>query len=90
MSKRQLDKTTTQDTRTVIKDTTAWLLTDAMKDVLTQGTGKLARFDSQLAQAGKSGTTTSNRDCLWAGYTPVSYTHLDVYKRQSASSPTTT
>ena len=24
-----LDKTTTQDTRTVIKDTTAWLLTDA-------------------------------------------------------------
>ncbi len=65
-----LDKTTTQDTRTVIKDTTAWLLTDAMKDVLTQGTGKLARFDSQIAQAGKSGTTTSNRDCLWAGYTP--------------------
>ena len=46
------------------------LLTDAMKDVLTQGTGKLARFDSQIAQAGKSGTTTSNRDCLWAGYTP--------------------
>ena len=41
-----------------------------MKDVLTQGTGKLARFDSQIAQAGKSGTTTSNRDCLWAGYTP--------------------
>ena len=65
-----LDKTNTQDTRTVIKDTTAWLLTDAMKDVLTQGTGKLARFDSQIAQAGKSGTTTSNRDCLWAGYTP--------------------
>ena len=65
-----LDKTNTQNTRTVIKDTTAWLLTDAMKDVLTQGTGKLARFDSQIAQAGKSGTTTSNRDCLWAGYTP--------------------
>ena len=65
-----LDKTDTQDSRTVIKDTTAWLLTDAMKDVLTNGTGKLARFDSQIAQAGKSGTTTSNRDCLWAGYTP--------------------
>ena len=45
-------------------------VTDAMKDVQTQGTGKLARFDSQIAQAGKSGTTTSNRDCLWAGYTP--------------------
>ena len=29
---------------------TAWLLTDAMKDVLTQGTGKLARFDSQIAR----------------------------------------
>ncbi len=65
-----LDKSNTQTKRTVLKDTTAWLLTDAMKDVMTQGTGTKAHFDSQIAQAGKSGTTTSNRDALWAGYTP--------------------
>lgn len=65
-----LDKSETQETRTVLKDTTAWLLTDAMKDVLTKGTGTAANFGGSIAQAGKSGTTTSNRDCLWAGYTP--------------------
>lgn len=65
-----LDKSDTQDTRQVLKDTTAWLLTDAMKDVMTSGTGTRAYFGSTMAQAGKSGTTTSNRDCLWAGYTP--------------------
>ena len=65
-----LDKSDTQDTRQVLKDTTAWLLTDAMKDVMTYGTGTRAYFGSTMAQAGKSGTTTSNRDCLWAGYTP--------------------
>lgn len=65
-----LDKSKTQDTHTVLKETTAWLLTDAMKDVITSGTGTKASFGGSMAQAGKSGTTTSNRDCLWAGYTP--------------------
>ncbi len=65
-----LDKTDTQESHQVIKETTAWLLTDAMKDVMTSGTGTRAYFGSSMAQAGKSGTTTSNRDCLWAGYTP--------------------
>ena len=55
---------------TVLKDTTAWLLTDAMKDVMTQGTGTPAYFGSSMAQAGKSGTTTKNRDALFAGFTP--------------------
>ena len=55
---------------TVLKDTTTWLLTDAMKDVMTQGTGTPAYFGSSMAQAGKSGTTTKNRDALFAGFTP--------------------
>lgn len=58
------------ETHTVLKETTAWLLTDAMTDVMTQGTGTPAYFGSSMAQAGKSGTTTKNRDCLFAGYTP--------------------
>ena len=65
-----LDISKTQESRKVLKKSTAWLLTDAMKDVLTAGTGTRAYFGSSMAQAGKSGTTTSNRDCLWAGYTP--------------------
>ena len=65
-----LDMTTTQESRQVITEQNAWLLTDAMKDVMTSGTGTRAYFGGSMAQAGKSGTTTSNRDALWAGYTP--------------------
>ncbi len=59
----------TPQTKNVLKETTAWLLTDAMKDVLTIGTGKLCNFEG-MALAGKSGTTTKNRDALFAGYSP--------------------
>ena len=59
----------TPQTKSVLKDTTAWLLTDAMKDVITTGTGKLCNF-SGMTLAGKSGTTTKNRDALFAGYSP--------------------
>lgn len=61
---------TSPESHTVLKETTAWLLTDAMKDVMTQGTGAPAYFGSSMAQAGKSGTTTKSRDVLFAGYTP--------------------
>ena len=61
---------TTSESHTVLKESTAWLLTDAMEDVMTAGTGTAAYFGNTMAQAGKSGTTTGNRDCLFAGYTP--------------------
>jgi penicillin-binding protein 1A len=41
-----------------------------MEDVMTSGTGTRAYFGADMAQAGKSGTTTGNRDCLFAGFTP--------------------
>lgn len=56
-------------THTVLKETTAWLLTSAMEDVMTKGTGTKANI-SGMAVAGKSGTTTANRDALFAGFTP--------------------
>lgn len=65
-----LDKTATQESHEVIKKTTAWLLTNAMKDVLTSGTGGRAYFGGSMAQAGKTGTTTSNRDSVFVGFTP--------------------
>ena len=65
-----LDNTKTKERHRVVKEETAWLLTDAMKDVMTAGTGTRAYFASGMVQAGKSGTTTSNRDALFAGFTP--------------------
>ncbi|MCR4955758.1 MAG: PBP1A family penicillin-binding protein [Lachnospiraceae bacterium] len=59
----------TPQTHTVLKETTAWLLTDAMKGVVTRGTGVRCNFQGQ-AIAGKSGTTSNNRDAWFAGYTP--------------------
>ncbi len=53
----------------VLKETTAWLLTSAMQDVMTAGTGKVANFEG-MSVAGKSGTTTKNRDTVFAGFTP--------------------
>lgn len=59
----------TAQTHTVLKATTAFLLTSAMEDVMTKGTGAIANF-SGMSLAGKSGTTTANRDALFAGFSP--------------------
>ena len=61
---------TSQESHRVISEETAFLLTDAMRDVVTVGSGGLAHFGSTMDQAGKTGTTTSNRDILFAGFTP--------------------
>lgn len=61
---------TEQEQHRVISEETAWLLTEAMRDVMTLGTGREAYFGSSMEQAGKSGTTTACRDILFAGYTP--------------------
>ncbi len=60
---------TLPDSRQVIKETTAWLLTDAMMDVVTQGTGGSANFGN-MAIAGKTGTTSDYNDVWFSGYTP--------------------
>lgn len=57
----------------VIKETTAYLLTDAMMDVVTTGTGKVVNFSNNangVAIAGKTGTTSDYNDIWFCGYTP--------------------
>lgn len=53
----------------VIKETTAFLLTNAMQDVVTQGTGSSVNFGG-MAIAGKTGTSTGYNDVWFAGFTP--------------------
>lgn len=62
---------TTPTSRQVMKDSTAWLLTDAMEDVIQSGTGTSLRFrEIDMPLAGKTGTTTDNKDLWFVGYTP--------------------
>lgn len=63
-----LDNTMPQS-KQVIKETTAFLLTDAMVDVVTSGTGGSVNFGN-MAIAGKTGTTSDYNDVWFAGYTP--------------------
>lgn len=63
-----LDNTEPESHR-VIQETTAYLLTDAMVDVVTKGTGSSVNFGN-MAIAGKTGTTSDYNDVWFAGYTP--------------------
>ena len=61
----------TPETHEVIKESTAYLLTSAMEDVITSpnGTGGAARM-SNMAVAGKTGTTNDSTDLWLSAYTP--------------------
>ena len=60
---------TAPDSHQVIKETTAFLLTDAMVDVVTSGTGGSVNFGG-MPIAGKTGTTSDYNDVWFSGYTP--------------------
>ena len=55
--------------RSVIKDSTAYLLTSAMEDVVNKGTGTACQLDN-MTVAGKTGTTEDYNDLWFVGYTP--------------------
>ncbi len=63
-----IDNTVPESTQ-VIKETTAWLLTNAMVDVVTSGTGGSVNFGN-MAIAGKTGTTSDYKDVWFSGFTP--------------------
>lgn len=64
-----LDRTRPQ-TRTVLKESTAALLTEALESVVTSGTGTACKLSDGMPAAGKTGTTSSEYDLWFAGYTP--------------------
>ena len=59
----------TGESHTVIKDSTAYLLTNVMEDVVNSGTGTACQLPN-MPVAGKTGTTTSNKDLWFCGFTP--------------------
>ncbi len=63
-----IDKTKTESHR-VLRETTAFLLTDAMCDVVKYGTGTRCRLDNMIV-SGKTGTTSDYNDVWFAGFTP--------------------
>ena len=63
-----IDKTNSAP-KDAVKETTAWLLTSAMEDVVTEGTGTACRINGQVV-AGKTGTTEAYNDLWFVGYTP--------------------
>ncbi|MDO4563589.1 MAG: PBP1A family penicillin-binding protein [Clostridia bacterium] len=52
-----------------MSEKTAYLMTDMLEDVVSYGTGTSARL-SGIPAAGKTGTTSSNYDRWFVGYTP--------------------
>jgi len=71
-----------------ISDVTAYWITDMLRDAVTSGTGTGARL-SNMPVAGKTGTTTDNKDRWFAGYTPyylaVVWTGYDTPAKMTAS-----
>lgn len=59
----------TGESHVAMKETTAYLMTDMLKDAVTSGTGSSARFNG-MHIAGKTGTTNKNYDRYFVGFTP--------------------
>ena len=53
----------------VVEPEIAYVLTDMMKAVITEGTGRAASL-GDMPVAGKTGTTNGNKDAWFVGYTP--------------------
>ena len=54
-----------------MKESTAWLLTNAMEDVVKIGTGKSLRLQNiNMPVAGKTGSTSDYYDLWFSGYSP--------------------
>lgn len=76
----------TEDFDRVISPGTAYVMTDIMKAVVTEGTGVLANSLNPKARiAGKTGTTNDYTDAWFIGYSPMVITGVWVGKDDNTS-----
>ena len=57
-----------QDRRRVFSDSTAWLIVDMLKEVVSHGTGTSAKINGQVV-GGKTGTNSDQKGVFFAGFT---------------------
>ena len=68
-AKGQVVLDNTQSSHVAMKEMTAWYINDMLENTVAYGTGAAAQLDG-MTVAGKTGTTTSDFDRWFAGYTP--------------------
>ncbi|MGN0180212.1 MAG: transglycosylase domain-containing protein [Monoglobaceae bacterium] len=54
----------------ILKESTAYIMTQLLKEVVESGTGRGASISNAAYTAGKTGTTSENMDRWFIGYTP--------------------
>ena len=60
----------TPDENKVVAPEVAYVLTDMLRAVITEGTGGAAKLSNGMPVAGKTGTTNNSLDAWFVGYTP--------------------
>ncbi|MEG2958386.1 MAG: transglycosylase domain-containing protein [Oscillospiraceae bacterium] len=58
-----------EESRFILKESTAYYMNSMLKNVVAQGTGGTARLNG-MTVAGKTGTTSDTKDRYFVGYTP--------------------
>ncbi|NLC44212.1 MAG: hypothetical protein GX783_08005, partial [Clostridiales bacterium] len=76
---------TVRPTITAFKESTAFIITDWLKGVMDDGTGRKADFGN-MSIAGKTGTNDKNAGVFFAGYTPY-YTATVMISHDNVSTP---
>jgi len=65
-----LSREAIQVKRVVFKESTTFILTDLMEEVVKSGTGTTARFSKPMHIAAKTGTVNDLKGIYFAGFTP--------------------
>jgi len=67
---KEIINNSSQVKRYVFKESTTFILTDWMEDVVNKGTASRAKFEKKMHIAGKTGTNSNYRGIFFAGFTP--------------------
>ncbi|MBR7142972.1 MAG: PBP1A family penicillin-binding protein [Clostridia bacterium] len=58
------------ESKRIFSESTAYVMNELLQNVCTTGTGRFAQISNPIAMGGKTGTTESNKDRWFVGFTP--------------------